>query len=68
MLVCVGEHRVEAVAAFEVPARALLLRVAGNQRRVQINCQLARGASELPNTRPRSRVSEDATAEGRPGH
>jgi len=52
-LIRVGEQRVKAIAALERARRPVLLGMAGDQRRVQVDRQLARGAKELP--RPCSR-------------
>ncbi len=41
-LIAVGEHRVKAVAALEVPLGALLLGVASDQRGVEIDVELRR--------------------------
>ena len=53
-LIGVGEHRVKAEAALEVARRTLLVGMTGDQRRVQIDRQLARRAAKLPRPRPRS--------------
>jgi hypothetical protein len=47
-LVAVGQHRVKAVAAFEVARRALLVGVRGQQRGVQIDRCQRRRPGELP--------------------